>query len=120
LEPTATRSRPATGGQHFNQFDECEHHDSRHDATLYAYRPDGRGSGLDWDQPVLERFDDNVGVTGYTVRRNGVQVATPATTSFTDTACLPQRPTATRLRPAMRPEHLTQFGKRERHDRERS
>src|SRR6267154_2969482 len=28
---------------------------------------------------------DNVGVTGYIVRRNGVQVATPATTSFADT-----------------------------------
>ncbi len=28
---------------------------------------------------------DNVGVTGYIVRRNGVQVATPATTSYADT-----------------------------------
>src|SRR6267143_2042855 len=28
---------------------------------------------------------DNVGVTGYIVRRNGVQVATPATSSFADT-----------------------------------
>jgi fibronectin type 3 domain-containing protein len=28
---------------------------------------------------------DNVGVTGYIVRRNGVQIATPATTSFANT-----------------------------------
>src|SRR5207245_7224439 len=28
---------------------------------------------------------DNVGVTGYIVRRNGVQIATPTTTSFGDT-----------------------------------
>src|SRR2546425_12505423 len=28
---------------------------------------------------------DNVGVTGYIVRRNGVQIATPTTTSFADT-----------------------------------
>src|SRR5439155_747195 len=28
---------------------------------------------------------DNVGVTGYIVRRNGVQIATPAATSYTDT-----------------------------------
>src|SRR3979490_2306340 len=28
---------------------------------------------------------DNVGVTGYIVRRNGVQIATPATTSYADT-----------------------------------
>jgi len=36
------------------------------------------------------------------VRRNGVQVATAATTSYADTAC-PLEPTATRLRPATRP-----------------
>src|SRR5205809_6811569 len=37
------------------------------------------GANLSWSAST-----DNVGVTGYTVRRNGVQVATPATTSYTD------------------------------------
>ena len=38
------------------------------------------GASLSWSAST-----DNVGVTGYIVRRNGVQVATPATTSFADT-----------------------------------
>src|SRR5438876_146435 len=38
------------------------------------------GANLSWSAST-----DNVGVTGYIVRRNGVQVATPATTSFADT-----------------------------------
>src|SRR5207302_1797004 len=38
------------------------------------------GANLAWSAST-----DNVGVTGYIVRRNGVQVATPATTSFADT-----------------------------------
>src|SRR3989441_128237 len=38
------------------------------------------GANLSWSAST-----DNVGVTGYIVRRNGVQVATPATTSYTDT-----------------------------------
>src|SRR2546421_9778070 len=36
------------------------------------------GANLSWSAST-----DNVGVTGYIVRRNGAQVATPATTSFT-------------------------------------
>ncbi len=38
------------------------------------------GANLSWSAST-----DNIGVTGYIVRRNGVQVATPATTSFADT-----------------------------------
>src|SRR5216684_3398925 len=38
------------------------------------------GVNLSWSAST-----DNVGVTGYIVRRNGVQVATPATTSYADT-----------------------------------
>jgi len=38
------------------------------------------GANLSWSAST-----DNVGVTGYIVRRNGVQVAAPATTSFADT-----------------------------------
>src|SRR5947199_7613727 len=38
------------------------------------------GANLSWSAST-----DNVGVTGYIVRRNGIQVATPATTSFADT-----------------------------------
>src|SRR6266851_5037901 len=38
------------------------------------------GANLSWSAST-----DNVAVTGYVVRRNGVQVATPATTSFADT-----------------------------------
>src|SRR3989454_112560 len=38
------------------------------------------GANLSWSAST-----DNVGVTGYIVLRNGVQVATPATTSFADT-----------------------------------
>src|SRR5437016_3554715 len=37
------------------------------------------GANLSWSAST-----DNVGVTGYTVRRNGVQVATPVTTSFAE------------------------------------
>src|SRR6266849_769857 len=38
------------------------------------------GANLSWSAST-----DNVGVTGYIVRRNGVQIATPAPTSFADT-----------------------------------
>src|SRR5204863_341681 len=38
------------------------------------------GANLSWTAST-----DNVAVTGYIVRRNGVQVATPTTTSFADT-----------------------------------
>ncbi|HYS57212.1 MAG TPA: fibronectin type III domain-containing protein, partial [Burkholderiales bacterium] len=38
------------------------------------------GADLSWSAST-----DNVGVTGYIVRRNGVQIATPATTSYADT-----------------------------------
>src|SRR5258708_37889503 len=38
------------------------------------------GANLSWSAST-----DNVGVTGYIVRRKGVQVATPATTGFADT-----------------------------------
>src|SRR5260221_7094867 len=38
------------------------------------------GANLSWSAST-----DNVGVTGYIVRRNSVQVATPATTGFADT-----------------------------------
>ena len=38
------------------------------------------GANLSWSAST-----DNVGVTGYIVRRNGVQIATSATTSFADT-----------------------------------
>src|SRR5258707_7600146 len=38
------------------------------------------GANLSWSAST-----DNVGVTGYIVRRNGVQVATPATTRYADT-----------------------------------
>src|SRR2546427_6981802 len=38
------------------------------------------GANLSWGAST-----DNVGVTGYIMRRNGVQVATPATTSYADT-----------------------------------
>src|SRR5207249_2003288 len=37
------------------------------------------GANLSWSAST-----DNVGVTGYIVRRNGVQVATPATTTYAD------------------------------------
>src|SRR5258708_10464916 len=42
------------------------------------------GANLSWNAST-----DNVGVTGYIVRRNGVQVATPATTSYSDTGFSP-------------------------------
>ena len=38
------------------------------------------GANLSWSAST-----DNVGVTGYIVRRNGVQIATPAATSYADT-----------------------------------
>src|SRR5258708_37606888 len=38
------------------------------------------GANLSWSAST-----DNVGVTGYIVRRYGVQIATPATTSYADT-----------------------------------
>ena len=42
------------------------------------------GANLSWSAST-----DNVGVTGYIVRRNGVQIATPATTSYADTGLSP-------------------------------
>src|SRR5882762_2708998 len=42
------------------------------------------GANLSWSASI-----DNVGVTGYIVRRNGVQVATPATTSYADAGLSP-------------------------------
>src|SRR5207247_1301012 len=45
-----------------------------------AAADDAPGANLAWSAST-----DNVGVTGYIVRRNGVQVATPATTSYADT-----------------------------------
>src|SRR5216684_692525 len=49
-------------------------------AGLTAAAAGSTGVNLSWSAST-----DNVGVTGYIVRRNGVQVATPATTSFADT-----------------------------------
>src|SRR3989441_1076687 len=47
---------------------------------LTAAAAGSTGANLSWGAST-----DNVGVTGYIVRRNGVQVATPAATSYTDT-----------------------------------
>ena len=47
---------------------------------LAAAAAGSTGANLSWSAST-----DNVGVTGYIVRRNGVQVATPATTSYGDT-----------------------------------
>src|SRR6266581_3358176 len=47
---------------------------------LTAAAAGSTGANLSWSASI-----DNVGVTGYIVRRNGVQVATPTTTSFADT-----------------------------------
>src|SRR6266581_3840605 len=47
---------------------------------LTAAAAGSTGANLSWSAST-----DNVGVTGYIVRRNGVQVATPTTTSFADT-----------------------------------
>src|SRR5207245_559132 len=47
---------------------------------LTAAAAGSTGANLSWSAST-----DNVGVTGYIVRRNGVQIATPATTSFADT-----------------------------------
>jgi chitodextrinase len=44
----------------------------------------GTGATLSWTAST-----DNVGVTGYVVTRNGVQVATPAGTSFADSGLTP-------------------------------
>src|SRR5216117_1589374 len=49
-------------------------------AGLTAAAAGSTGANLSWSAST-----DNVGVTGYIMRRNGVQVATPATTSYTDT-----------------------------------
>src|SRR5207247_2464835 len=49
-------------------------------AGLTAAVAGSTGANLSWSAST-----DNVGVTGYILRRNGVQVATPATTSFADT-----------------------------------
>src|SRR5882762_9951499 len=47
---------------------------------LTAAAAGSTGANLSWSAST-----DNVGVTGYVVRRNGVQIATPATTSFANT-----------------------------------
>src|SRR6266850_1722804 len=47
---------------------------------LTAAAAGSTGANLSWNAST-----DNVGVTAYIVRRNGVQVATPATTSYADT-----------------------------------
>src|SRR3989442_789988 len=47
---------------------------------LTAAAAGSTGANLSWSASP-----DNVGVPGYIARRNGVQVATPATTSFADT-----------------------------------
>src|SRR6266850_1851413 len=47
---------------------------------LTAAAAGSTGANLSWSAST-----DNVGVTGYIVRRDGVQVATPATTSYADT-----------------------------------
>jgi chitodextrinase len=47
---------------------------------LTAAAAGSSGANLSWSAS-----SDNVGVTGYIVRRNGVQVATPAATSYADT-----------------------------------
>src|SRR5207253_2487990 len=47
---------------------------------LTAAAAGSTGANLSWSASI-----DNVGVTGYIVRRNGVQIATPATTSYADT-----------------------------------
>src|SRR5437660_10806349 len=47
---------------------------------LTAAAAGSTGANLSWSAST-----DNVGVTGYIVRRNGTQVATPATTSYADT-----------------------------------
>jgi len=47
---------------------------------LTAAAAGSTGANLAWSAST-----DNVGVTAYIVRRNGVQVATPATTSYADT-----------------------------------
>src|SRR5256885_2643836 len=48
--------------------------------ALTAAAMGSTGANLSWSAS-----SDNVGVVGYVVRRNGVQVATPATTSYADT-----------------------------------
>jgi len=48
-------------------------------AGLTAAAAGSTGASLSWNAS-----NDNVGVTGYIVRRNGVQVATPAATSYAD------------------------------------
>src|SRR5256712_4616663 len=47
---------------------------------LTAAAAGSTGANLSWSAST-----DNVGVTSYIARRNGVQVATPATTSYADT-----------------------------------
>src|SRR5437660_1171338 len=47
---------------------------------LTAAAAGSTGANLSWSAST-----DNVGVTGYIVRRNGVQVATPTATSYADT-----------------------------------
>ena len=53
-------------------------------AGLTATAVGSTGASLSWSAST-----DNVGVTGYIVRRNGTQIATPATTSFADTGLTP-------------------------------
>src|SRR6266436_10125121 len=51
---------------------------------LTAAAAGSTGANLSWSAST-----DNVGVTGYIVRRNGTQAATPATTSYADTGLSP-------------------------------
>ncbi|MDH3533110.1 MAG: fibronectin type III domain-containing protein, partial [Gammaproteobacteria bacterium] len=53
-------------------------------ANLTATAAGASVINLSWDPSF-----DNVGVTGYIVRRNGLRVATPVTTSYADTGLLP-------------------------------
>jgi chitodextrinase len=51
---------------------------------LTATAAGSTGANLSWTAAT-----DNVGVTGYIVRRNGTQIATPSTTSFADAGLSP-------------------------------
>jgi len=53
-------------------------------ASLAAPAVSGTQVGLTWAPST-----DNVGVTGYRVLRNGIQVAAPSTTAYTDTGLTP-------------------------------
>src|SRR5439155_7321661 len=85
LEPTATPWRRATAGNISpnSATASVTIADTTAPTTptgLTAAVAGSTGANLAWSAST-----DNVGVTGYIVRRNGVQVATPAATSYTDT-----------------------------------